>query len=142
MTLLTINWAAFALAYVIGFVLSAVWFGPKTFYPLWWKLMGDRPMPTRETAPGSGLSMFALTMIGLFVQVAAIAVALNALNAINGSVSILDGVIAGLFVSLAAAATSLGHRMFAGHGLKVWAIEVTPDVISAVLAGAVLAVIR
>ena len=123
----TINWAAFAVVYVIGFMLSAIWFGPKTFYPTWWKLMGDRPMPTRETQTTPAIALFGLTMIGLFVQVLAVALLAPSL-----------GWVAGLFVGLAGAFASLGHRMFAGHGVKVWLIEVTPDVLVAVIAGIIL----
>jgi hypothetical protein len=118
-----INWAAFAVVYVIGFMFSALWFGPKTFYPTWWKLMGDRPMPTRETQTTPALALFGLTMVGLFVQVLAVALLAPSI-----------GIWAGVFVGLAGAFASLGHRMFAGHGVKVWLIEVTPDVIVAVIA--------
>jgi hypothetical protein len=129
-----INWAAFAVVYVIGFVVSSIWFGPKTFYPIWWKLMGDRPMPTRETQTTPALALFGLTMVGLFVQVAAVALLVQVLE--------LPGALIGLFVGLVAAFASLGHRMFAGHGVKVWAIEVTPDVIVAVIAGIILSLWR
>ena len=122
----TINWAAFAAVYVIGFMFSALWFGPKTFYPIWWKLMGDRPMPTRETQTTSGFALFGLTMVGLFVQILAVALLTPTL-----------GIMAGVFVGLVGAFASLGHRMFAGHGVKVWLIEVTPDVIVAVIAAVI-----
>lgn len=122
----TINWAAFAVVYVIGFMIGAIWFGPKTFYPTWWKLMGDRPMPSRENPTAPAAALFSLTMAGLFVQVLAVALLVPTI-----------GMWSGVFVGLAAAAASLGHRMFGGHGVKVWLIEVTPDIIVAVLAGVV-----
>lgn len=134
MDFFAINWAAFAVAYVIGFAFSAVWFGPKTFYPVWWKLMGDRPMPSRENAPASAPDLFGLTMIGLFVQMTAVALAIQVVE--------LPGALVGFGVGLVGAAYSLGHRMFAGHGLKVWAIEVTPDVIVAVIAGVIFSLWR
>ncbi len=131
MNIAAINWAAFAVVYVIGFMVSSVWFGPKTFYPIWWKLMGDRPMPTRETQQGSPLAMFGLTMLGLFVEMLAVALLVQVMTDVPGA-------LVGLFVGLVGAFASLGHRMFAGHGIKVWAIEVTPDVIVAVIAGIIL----
>jgi len=131
MNFLAINWAAFAVAFVIGFMVNFLWFGPKTFYPIWWKLMGDRPMPTRETPQGSSLAMFGLTMLGLFVEVTAVALLVQVMTDVPGA-------LVGLFVGLVGAFASLGHRMFAGHGVKVWAIEVTPDVIVAAVAGAIL----
>ena len=128
MNFFAINWAAFAVVYVIGFMVGAIWFGPKTFYPTWWKLMGDRPMPTRETQTTPAIALFGLTMIGLFVQVTAVALLTQVLPGVPGA-------LVGLFVGLAGAFASLSHRMFAGHGVKVWAIEVTPDVIVTVIAG-------
>lgn len=134
MDFFAINWAAFAVVYVIGFIFGALWFGPKTFYPVWWKLMGDRPLPTRENSPGSAPALFGSTMVGLFVQVTAVALAVQVVE--------LPGALIGLGVGLVGAAYSLGHRMFAGHGFKVWAIEVTPDVIVAVIAGVILSLWR
>jgi hypothetical protein len=135
MNFANINWAAFAVVYVIGFMVSSVWFGPKTFYPIWWKLMGDRPMPTRETQQGSPLAMFGLTMLGLFAELAAVALLVQVMTGVPGA-------LVGLFVGLIGAFASLGHRMFAGHGVKVWAIEVTPDIIVAVIAGVILSIWR
>lgn len=134
MNFFEINWLAFSVVYLIGFIFGALWFGPKTFYPVWWKLMGDRPMPTRETQTTPAIVLFGLTMVGLFVQLTAIALLVQVLD--------IPGALVGLLVGLVGAASSLSHRLFAGHGLKVWAIEVTPDVIVAVIAGAILAVWR
>lgn len=134
MDFFAINWAAFAVVYAIGFMFSALWFGPKTFYPVWWKLMGDRPMPTRDNQQGSPAAMFGLTMLALFVQVFAVALLVQVLD--------IPGALVGLGVGVVAAFASLGHRMFAGHGVKVWAIEVTPDIIVAVIAGVILSLWR
>ena len=135
MNFLAINWAAFAVVYFIGFMFSAIWFGPKTFYPTWWKLMGDRPMPTRDEPDSTpAFALFGLTMLGLFVQVTAVALLVQVLD--------LPGALIGLGVGLVAAFASLGHRMFARHGIKVWVIEVTPDVIVAVIAGVILSLWR
>ena len=49
------------------------------------------------------------------------------------------GVIAGIGIS---GATSLGHRMFAGHGAGVWIIESGNDIINLGIAGAILAAWR
>lgn len=134
MDFFAINWAAFAVVYLIGFMFSALWFGPKTFYPVWWKLMGDRPMPTRDNQQGSPAAMFGLTMLALFGQVLAVALLVQVLD--------IPGALVGLGVGVAGAFASLGHRMFAGHGVKVWAIEVTPDIIVAVIAGVILSLWR
>jgi hypothetical protein len=142
MNIFEINWAAFAVVYIAGFVLSSLWFGPKTFYPIWWKLVTGRPEPKRGDG-GSPLPMFGLTMLGLFAQVFAIAVSVNLYAKAFDAVTVGEGALVGLFVGgLVGAGSSLGHRMFSQHGFRAWLIEVTPDVIAAVIAGAVLAAWR
>ena len=143
MNIFEINWVAFAVVYIAGFVLNSVWFGPKTFYPIWWKLVTDKPIPTRETSTGNPLAMFGLTMVGLFAQVFAIAVSANLYAKAFESISAAEGALVGLFIgALVGAGSSLGHRMFSQHGFRAWLIEVTPDVIVAVIAGVVLAAWR
>ncbi len=142
MNFLEINWAAFAVVFVVGFVFNSLWFGPKTFYPVWWRLMSDRPIPTRENQASSPVALFGLTILGSLVQLSAIALSLQVLESLNGSVSLVDGLLVGLFISVTAAMYSIGHRMFAGHGVKVWLIEVTPDILVAIFAGIVFAIWR
>jgi hypothetical protein len=43
------NFLAVLLATVAGFAIGGIWFGPKTFFPIWWKLMGK---PSEEN-PGT-----------------------------------------------------------------------------------------
>ena len=39
----SINWLAVLLATIVSFVSGFIWFGPKTFYPVWWKALGKSP---------------------------------------------------------------------------------------------------
>ena len=42
---------AIALASLATFVVNFLWFGPKTFFPIWWRALG------RTDQPGQGASM-------------------------------------------------------------------------------------
>lgn len=133
-----INWLASLVAFVAAFFASFFWFGPKTFYPIWWRAMGKNP----EDVPGSSSSsmglVFGLTALELFIS----AVVMTMVITVTGAAgSLTDGFVVGLIIGIAfAAAPSLGHRLFAGHGLKVWAIEVGSDVLNLALMGAIIAV--
>ena len=41
-----LNWVALLLGTLAIFFVNAIWFGPKTFYPAWWKALGkEMPKP-------------------------------------------------------------------------------------------------
>ncbi|CAB4954075.1 unannotated protein [freshwater metagenome] len=48
MDLVTVNWFAVAVSTIAAFVVGVIWFGPKTFFPNWWKAIGRSP----EGKPG------------------------------------------------------------------------------------------
>lgn len=119
---------------LVGFVANALWFGPRTFFPLWWRLMGRG-----DETPGDGGSMavtFGLTFAGCLAQATAVAGIMASLGA--GDLSFAGAAGAGLIAGLAVASASLGHRLFAGHGVGVWALEAGSDVVGLVLMSAVL----
>jgi hypothetical protein len=140
MFLTELNWIAILVAFVIFFVVGAIWFGPKTFYPAWVKLIG-----AVET-PGQGLGhhgmpfVFGLTALGALVQVVALASVIHFVELANGSpLGPVGGLVTGLLVGIGfAAASSLSHRLFSGQGIRVWLIEVGGDVVSLTLAGLVI----
>ena len=140
MFLTELNWIAIAIAFVLFFVVGAIWFGPKTFYPRWVKLMGI------TTEPGQGLGrhgmafVFGLTALGALVQVVALASVIRFVELANGSpVGAVGGLLTGLLVGVGfTAAGSLSHRLFAGHGVRVWLIEVGGDIVALTLAGLVI----
>lgn len=137
MNLLDLNWLGVLVAFVAFFVIGAIWFGPKTFYPLWVKALGSDP----QTAPNShGMALtFGLTAVGAAVQVIALAIVLNFVDAAAGPAGPLGGLLTGLLLGVGiAAAASLSHRLFAGQGLRVWAIEASGDVVSLSIAGLIL----
>jgi len=137
MFLLELNWLAILVAFVVAFAAGALWFGPKTFFPVWWRAMGR----SDGEAPGGGnmALVFGLTAVGALVQVVAVASVIYFVGLATGPVGPLGGLLTGLLLGIGfAAASSLSHRLFAGHGLKVWIIEVGSDVLNYTLVGLII----
>lgn len=140
-----INWLAVFVASLSSFIIEAVWFGPKTFYPIWIKaLRGKMPTERTEMKPGETILMFGGTYLGALIQVATLAFLMWATRS-TLAVGPIAGAIFGFIVAVGIGAfSSLSHRMF-GHpngrvyqSLKVWLIEVGQDVLSLTVAGAIL----
>mgnify|MGYP000092953248 FL=1 len=143
----SLNYLAIFVASLSSFVIGALWFGPKTFYPVWMKAMG-REVPTEriEMKAGETLLMFGGTYVGALVQIVSLALIMAMAEAAGVKVSALDGAIFGLVFSVGIGAfSSFGHRMFAAadhkvyRSLKVWILEVGQDAAALVVAGAILA---
>ena len=138
-----ISWVGVLVAGIAGAISGGLWFGPKTFFPLWWRLIGHPPGTAAN--PGGDLSMgvvFGSTIAAQMVQAAAMAVVINlAMRAgISASFGVVDGLVVGLLVGVGfAAASSLGHRLFGGHGFGVWALEVGNDILNCAMMGGILA---
>lgn len=141
-----INWWAVLTASFSSFVIGAIWFGPKTFYPVWMKaLRGSVPTERIEMKPAETLLMFGGTYLGALIQVSTLAFVFSIFR--QGSVALDAGTGALLGFVLAVglgAFSSLSHRMFAQpegrvyRSLKVWLIEVCQDVLCLTIAGAIL----
>ena len=133
MELTSINWLAVLVCVIINFVVQSLWFGPKTFFPVWWKLMGK----SESEVPGGGMSMatiFGSILVAISIEAAILSMLISALDC-----NVLSGAGTGLLVGLAfAAAPSLGHRLMGGHGFKVWALESGADILGVTVMGAVL----
>ena len=142
----TINWIAVFAASISSFIIGAIWFGPKTFYPTWIKAQG-REVPTErvEMKAGETILMFGGTYVAALVQVATLSVVLAQLRVWGPGMTWSVGAVVGFLLSVGFGAfASLSHRMFgqADHkvyrSLKVWLIEVGQDVIAMTVAGAIL----
>ncbi len=137
MNLLELNWLAILVAFLAFFAVGAIWFGPKTFYPVWVKAMGSDPQKS-PNAHGM-LVVFGLTALGALVQVIATALVINVVADAYGPVGPLGGAGVGLLLGVGiAAASSLSHRLFGGQGLRVWIIEVSGDIVALTIAGVIL----
>ena len=136
-----IAWVGVAAATVVAFVANFLWFGPRTLFPVWWRALGNADLP--PGADGTSMAVtFGLTTVAVVVQAVAMTFVLRGAALLAGvaDVSIGHGALVGAVVGVAiAATTSLGHRLFSGQGLVVWAIEVGGDVLGLTLMGAVLA---
>jgi Protein of unknown function (DUF1761) len=141
MNISDINWLAVAVSSIVFFMVSGVWFGPKTFYPAWQKAMGRKP----DDISGSTLPMGALfgtTFVATVAQVFTLAVVVELAIKADAGFGLLHGIATGFLVSLGLVAfSSLSHRLFSHKkAFTVWLIEVAPDVLCLTIAGAILTV--
>jgi len=141
MFLTELNWIAIAIGFVVFFVVGAIWFGPKTFYPAWVRLMGLTPEENQGLGHHGMPFVFGLTALGALVQVVALASIIHFVEAASGPLGPLGGALAGLLVGIGiTAAGSLSHRLFSGQGIRVWLIEVGGDIVALTLAGLVIGI--
>lgn len=135
-----LNWLAILSATLVAFVAGAIWFGPKTFFPVWWKLMGKE---NQTPAAGSGSNMavvFGSTFLAALVQAITVAIVVELASAGSADFGPLQGALVGSLLGFGlAAASSLSHRLFAGNGFRVWIIEVGSDIVNLTLMGLVIA---
>ena len=134
----SINLVGVLAATVAAFIVGFLWFGPRTFYPVWQRALGKDPNVRPEGGTGAGL-MFGSLLASLVLEV----VILDAiLIGLYEKPSVVQGLGVGVFAGIGLAAVpSLGHRLFAQQGFKVWAIEVGADIVAAGVIGAVLAAV-
>lgn len=134
----SINWLAVLLATLVSFVSGFIWFGPKTFYPIWWKAMGKAPSNQTDSNQNMAL-VFGSIIVALFVQSLVFSIVLSWYGAKVGDLNTLDGAFAGLIVGVGiVAASPLSHRLMGQQGFKVWILEVGNDALNYVLMGLVL----
>ena len=133
-----INFLAVGLATILGIVIGSVWFGPKTFFPIWWKFLGKDP--SEQPGTSNMALVFGLTFVGAFVQALVLSVVLALANQALGSLSWFDGIAIGALMGVGfAAASSISHQLFGGFSLKAWVLEVGQDIVSLSAMGAVIA---
>lgn len=133
-----VNVIAIIAGTAVCFVSGFLWFGPATFFPVWWRLMGK----SSKDVPGGGLNMgvaFGSVLVGQILQVTVLALILSALQV----ASPVDGALIGLLIGVGiVGGSSMSHRIFAGHGFGVLLIEVGNDIVNLGLAGAILVAFR
>ena len=128
--------AAFGFCFVSG----AIWFGPKTFYPIWMKERGiaSGQLNSQQNKP---VLLFGGTILGLLVQILVLALVINSLAG-QGEATALQGATVGLALGAGISMfSSLSHRLFGGESLKVWLIETASDGINLTIAGAIIAIL-
>ena len=115
------NWIAVILAALAAFVVGFIWFGPKTFYPVWARALGTSP---EDTGGKSMAAFFIPTAIATLVGACGVALVIGLRQGAGTHVGPVRGLLIGVVIGIVfAAAPSLGHRLFSGQGYKVWVIE-------------------
>lgn len=138
MTFTGLNIVGVIIAFGFSFVSGAIWFGPKTFYPIWMKARGiaSGQLNANQNKP---VLLFGGTILGILVQTLTLAVIINSLQQAGKDLTVLDGAGIGLALGLGIAAfASLSHRLFGGESVKVWIIETANDALNLTVAGAII----
>ena len=139
MTFTGLNFVGVILAFGFSFVSGAIWFGPKTFYPIWMKGRGiaSGQLNSNQNKP---VVLFGGTIIGVLTQTLTLALIINSLQQTGTDIGISDGAGIGFALGVGIAMfASLSHRVFGGDTLKVWLIETANDAINLTVAGAIIA---
>jgi len=137
MTFSDINLLGVLVAFFFSFVSGAIWFGPKTFYPIWMKARGiaNGQLTVNQNKPAL---LFGGTIIALAIQVFTLAIIINSIGK-NTELSVMDGAGIGFALGVGISMfSSLSHRLFGGESLKVWIIETANDGINLTIAGAII----
>ena len=138
MTFESLNILGIVAAFGFSFVSGAIWFGPKTFYPIWMKARGitSGQLTTQQNKPAL---LFGGTIIGILIQTLVLALIITGLQNQNSDFSIADGALVGFAVGVGIAAfASLSHRLFGGESVKVWIIETANDALNLTIAGMII----
>ena len=138
MTFSDLNLLGVILAFIVSFISGAIWFGPKTFYPIWMKAKGNTSgqLTTSQNKP---VLLFGGTILGVLIQTLTLALIINSLGK-NIEIDLLDGAGIGFALGVGISMfSSLSHRLFGGESLKVWVIETANDALNLTIAGAIIA---
>jgi hypothetical protein len=138
MTFSELNIVGVLIAFVVSFISGAIWFGPKTFYPIWMKARGIQSGQLSQQQNKPAL-LFGGTIVGLIFQTVTLALVISSLQAGNPDFAVADGALVGAVLGVGVAAfASLSHRLFGGESLKVWIIETANDALNLTIAGAII----
>ncbi len=134
----SINWLAVVVCVVVSMISGTLWYNPRTLFPIWWKGIG-KAEGEQPSTQNMGM-LWGLTIVASFVQAVFVALMVTVMGSVTpGGPTLVSGATAGFFLWLGfVAPTNLVNKLFAGHGLKVWAIEAGNHLINFVLFGAIL----
>jgi len=139
MTFTGLNIVGVIVAFGFSFVSGAIWFGPKTFYPIWMKARGIQSgqLNSNQNKP---VLLFGGTILGVLVQTLTLALVINSLQHAGAEIGVSEGAVIGFALGVGMAMfASLSHRLFGGETLKVWLIETANDALNLTVAGAIIA---
>lgn len=133
-----LNWLGVLFAFLFSFVSGAIWFGPKTFYPVWMRARGiaSGQLTTQQNKP---VILFGGTIVGILVQTLTLAFVITKIQIQQPDFGLSDGALIGFALGVGIAAfASLSHRLFGGDSLKVWIIETANDALNLTVAGVII----
>ena len=134
-----LNFIGILVAFGFSFVSGAIWFGPKTFYPVWMRARGNASGQL-TSAQNKPALLFGGTILGILVQTLTLGVVINSLQKADPNFSVANRAVVGLALGVGIGMfASLSHRLFRGENLKVWVIETANDAINLTVAGAIIA---
>ena len=139
MTFSGLNLIGVLVAFIVSFISGGIWFGPRTFYPVWMKARGisSGQLDVNQNKP---VLLFGSTIIGVLVQTLTLGLVLTSLQHAGAHIGIGTGAAIGLALGVGISmASSLSHRLFGGENLKVWIIETANDALNLTIAGAIIA---
>ena len=133
----TINWLAVLVCTLLCMVTGSIWYNPKTFFPMWWKVVGNG---TDDPGMKTNMTMtWILTVLSSIVQAIFMAFIVSIWGSKTGGATALSGLTIGLVLWVGLIAPMyLVNKLFAGHGLKIWAIETGNHLVNLLLFGAIL----
>ena len=139
MTFSGVSIVGILVAFVFSFISGAIWFGPKTFYPVWMRAKGNSSgqLTAEQNKPAL---LFGGTILGILIQTITLALIINSLQANGAELGAIQGAGIGLALGVGIGMfASLSHRLFSGESLKVWVIETANDALNLTVAGAIIA---
>ena len=139
MTFSGLNFVGVLVAFIVSFASGGIWFGPKTFYPIWLKAKGvsSGQLSSSQNKP---IILFGGTIVGVLIQSLTVGLLVNSLQKGHPNFGIVGGAGVGFAVGVGIGMfASLSHRLFGGDSFKVWIIETANDAINLTIAGAIIA---
>lgn len=134
----SVNWLAVVACVVASMIIGAVWFGPSTFFPVWWKAIEkpDNAVPSGSSM-GMGLT-WGLIVLSSLVQAVFMSLFVNAMGSLTEGATLASGATAGFLLWLGfVAPSSLTNKLFADR-LKAWVLEAGNHLITFVVMGAII----
>ena len=138
MTFSELNFVGIPVAFFVSFISGAIWFGPKTFYPVWMRAKGNASgqLTGEQNKP---VLLFGGTIIGILIQTLTLGLIINSLQANNSDFSVTDGSLVGLALGVGIGMfASLIHPVLGGESLKGWIIDTANDAITLTNAGSII----